>query len=179
MGQPYIGEIRIFAGNFAPVGWAICDGRLLSIDANENAGLFQLIGTTYGGNGQTNFALPDLRSRVPVHAGTSTGGTYTIGQSAGVESVVLLTSQLPKHTHIVNATNSGEVLVPSGSTYPAVATSQQAGELLVYGAAATADTTLVSTSITNDGGNLPHDNIQPFVAINFIIALTGVYPTQA
>ena len=108
----YLGEVRMFAGGFAPVGWALCNGQMLAISANES--LFQLIGTTYGGDGQNTFGLPDLRSRVPVHMGSN----YIIGQQAGVESVTLLATQMPKHSHIVNATNSGEVLAPATNTFP-------------------------------------------------------------
>jgi microcystin-dependent protein len=178
MGQPYIGEIRMFAGNFAPVNWALCNGQMMSI--NENTALYQLIGTTYGGDGVNSFQLPDLRSRVPVHAGTSSGGNYLLGQVAGVENVTLTTQQMPKHSHALNATNSGEVLAPAANTFPALATStpQQPGSVNMYEPASTANTTLNPATITLDGGNQPHSNIQPFVAINFIISLVGVFPTQ-
>jgi microcystin-dependent protein len=177
MASPYIGEIRLFAGNFAPLDWNFCDGSLLSI--SQYTALYNLIGTTYGGNGQTNFAVPDLRSRVPVHQGTGPGGTYTMGQSGGVETVTLTTSQMPQHTHPLNFANTGQVLAPSSNVIPAVATTGASlGPLGVYGPLPP-NTTLNPNTLKNDGGSQPHSNIQPYQALTFIIALFGIYPTQA
>ncbi|WP_395612629.1 phage tail protein [Allosphingosinicella sp.] len=174
MSQPYVGEIRIFGGNFAPAGWMLCQGQLLPISENEV--LFQLIGTTYGGDGQSTFALPNLASRVPVHQGTGPGlSTYVIGQSGGVDQVTLTQQQTPSHTHPLLATASGAANSPQGA-YFANLTSNQAGA-----AAYTTDppnVTLVATSVSVAGGSQPHDNIQPSLALNFIISLFGVFPSQ-
>ena len=172
MSQPYVGEIRLFGGNFAPAGWAFCDGRLLPISENET--LFQLIGTTYGGDGQSTFALPDLRGRVPVHQGTGAGATYLMAQTGGVESVTLTTAQMPVHTHPMQATSSGQQASPQGA-YFAVVSSSQAGAN-AYGAAPT-DTPLVPTSVSSAGGNQPHENMQPTLFVNYIISYFGVFPS--
>ena len=175
MGQPFVGEIRLFAGTFAPLNWAFCNGQLIPI--SENTTLFQLIGTTYGGDGVTTFALPNLQSRVPVHAGTLSGGpTFVIGQAAGVENVTLSLQQMPTHNHLVNATASGQVLSPLNA-FPANATSPTQPGVLVYGAPP-AGSKLNPATVQNAGGSLPHTNLQPFVAINYIISLFGVFPTQ-
>jgi len=175
MPQPFIGEIRMFGGNFAPAGWNFCDGTQLSI-AEYNA-LFTIIGTTYGGDGQTNFNLPDLRSRVPVHQGNGAGGTYVIGQAGGVENVTLGTAQLPAHTHTVQAVAAGATNVPAGSTFPAGSVSNQPGSVM-YGPGTSALTSLAPATISPAGGNQPHGNIQPYTAISYIIALEGIYPSQ-
>ena len=175
MSSPYIGEIRMFGGNFNPNGWAFCDGTTLAI--SENPTLFQLIGTTYGGDGQSTFNLPDLRGRVPIHMGTARSGTsYVIGQSAGVESVTLTTNQIPVHNHALQATASQPSLTPLGAL-PATANSTLPGTN-VYGASTGNGTSLVSTTIQGTGGNQPHDNIQPYLCINFIISLFGIFPSQ-
>jgi len=170
----YIGQIILVAFNFAPVGWLLCQGQLLSISQYE--ALFQLIGTTYGGDGQQTFKLPNLQSRVPVHMGTSNiGGTYVIGQIAGVESVTLTIGQIPQHNHMVNATASGQQLSPLNA-YPANATSPTQAGVLVYGAPPAAFKINPAT-VQNAGGSLPHNNLQPFVAVNYIISLFGIYPS--
>src|SRR5437588_9179576 len=175
MGSPYIGEIRIFAGTFNPVGWAFCDGALLPI--SENEALFNLIGTTYGGDGQSTFGLPDLRGRVPIHMGTSQGITYQLAESAGVESVTLTTQQLPIHNHPPLATNTGQQLNPTNTTSLASPTSTQAGTA-IFGPGP-ANTSLSTASTTLTGGSQPHDNRQPYECLNFIIALFGIFPTQS
>ncbi len=173
MAQPYVGEIRMFAGNFPPSGWLFCDGSIVSIAEYET--LFNLIGTTYGGDGQETFAMPNLNSRVPVHMGTGPdGATYTLGEAAGVEQVTLTTQQIPSHTHTVLAGNAASSQMPSGNIF-APATSSQAG-VKMYGV----DTPLVSlnaSSITPVGNGQPHENCQPFLCINFIISLYGIYPS--
>jgi microcystin-dependent protein len=164
--SPYVGEIRMFAGNFAPAGWAFCDGSLLSIADNDT--LFQLIGTTYGGDGQTTFALPDLRGRAPVHTGT----TWLLGQTGGVESVTLTTNQIPAHTHPAAASSApGDASDPSGRV-PA----RNAGGTPHYDG--TIGTTLAAGALQSTGGSQPHTNMQPYLAINFIISLFGVFPSQ-
>ena len=165
MSDPYIGEIRIFAGNFAPVNWAFCNGQLVQI--SENDALFSLIGTTYGGDGQNTFALPDLRGRLPLH----TGPSAVIGQMAGVEQVTLNISQIPAHTHSMSVSND----VPTGSSPQNNFLGQAATKLYRSG---NPSTTLNAGSVGLQGGSQPHDNVQPFLCVNFIIALYGIYPTQ-
>ncbi len=174
MAQPYVGEIRLFGGNFAPAGWAFCDGRLLPISENET--IFQLIGTTYGGDGQSTFALPDLRGRVPVHQGTAPGlGTIVIGQTGGTETVTLTVQQIPVHNHAMLATGTGQTTSPQNAFF-ATMVSTQAGAN-AYGAAPVT-TPLVATSIGATGGNQPHENMQPTLFVNYIISLFGIFPSQ-
>lgn len=171
MATPFIGEIRMFAGNFAPADWQFCNGQLLSI--SNYAALFTLLGTTYGGDGQNTFALPDLRSRVPVHAGTLTGGgTYPIGKSAGVETVTVATAQMPAHDHPFASTGNGVFDSPTGEVLgvPPSGTS-----LYVSGAPAG---TLNPAANVAVGGSQPHDNRMPYLATSFIISLFGIYPSQ-
>jgi len=165
MAQPYVGEIRLFAGNFAPAGWASCEGQLLSISENET--LFNLIGTTYGGDGQQTFALPDLRGRVPVHQGNS----YTLAQSGGTETVALSAGQIPSHNHsLVVADAVGDKTDPAGNFW-----AQSAA--LVY--ASTNDgSTMAQGSLASEGGGQPHENMMPFVCLTFIISLFGIFPSQ-
>ncbi len=170
MSSPYIGEIRMFGGNFAPVGWAFCNGALIPISENDT--LFNLLGTTYGGDGQQTFALPNLQSRVPMHMGTGPNGqSFVIGEMAGEETVTLTTSQIPSHTHVPQASsNSGTQTSPAGNVW---ANSTN----LPYSQNAPS-AAMAPQAISNDGGSQPHDNMIPFLAINFIISLFGIYPTQ-
>ena len=170
MGNPYVGEIRIFAGNFAPVNWAFCDGTILSIAQYDV--LFNLLGTTYGGNGQTTFALPDLRSRVPLHMGQGSGlSSYSLGQNAGVESVNLITAQLPQHNHSLTVSgSSGTAGSPRGNS-PGVS-----GTASIYRVGTATDVLSQKALPTLTGGSQAHSNIQPLLALNFIIALYGIYP---
>lgn len=166
MSQPYVGEIRMFAGNFAPVGWAFCNGQLVPID--ENPALFQLIGTTYGGDGQSTFALPNLQSRLPVAVGPG----FALGQAGGAESVTLNTTQIPAHSHPFGAsTNNGSQVNPGGY----VPATLVAGSAYLLAAPPTA---MAPDSIGNAGASQPHDNMQPFLVINFIISLFGIFPSQ-
>jgi microcystin-dependent protein len=175
MGQPFVGEIRMFGGNFAPAGWMTCDGQLLPI--SENDVLFNLIGTTYGGDGQSTFALPNLAARVPVHMGTGPGGTqFSIGQNGGTPSVTLTTNQLPSHTHALVATSSGQQQTPAANTLPADAVP---GNSEVYGPVGSALTQLVANTIGPSGGSQPHDNMQPYLVITFIISMFGIFPTPS
>jgi microcystin-dependent protein len=171
MPEPYVGEIRMFAGNFAPAGWMLCQGQTLPISENEV--LFQLIGTTYGGDGEETFNLPDLQGRVPLHMGTGTDGiTYQIGEKAGVESVTLTTQQIPNHTHtMIAAGGIGPSNTPAGNILA------QCTGVKMY--AATAPTTpLNASTVLPVGGSQPHENLQPYLVINFIISLFGVFPSQ-
>jgi microcystin-dependent protein len=168
MGEPYIGEIRMFAGNFAPNGWMFCEGQLLPI--SENDALFTLIGTTYGGDGQSTFALPDLRGRLPVHVGNG----FVLADKAGVESVTLTTQQIPVHTHPLLCAASGGTpnSNPAGGYWAAT-------DVTVYSTAASTvqmGNPAISTGIT--GGSQPHTNFMPYLCINFILSLFGVFPTQ-
>jgi microcystin-dependent protein len=157
----------MFAGNFAPVGWALCQGQLVPI--SENPTLFQLIGTTYGGDGQNTFALPDLRSRVPVHVGPG----FALGQAAGAETVTLTTSQIPAHSHVPQAfSNAGNQNSPAGNVW---ANSSSAS---VYSNAAPS-VTMAASAIGSTGGSQPHDNMLPFLVVNFIISLFGIFPSQS
>ena len=167
--MPYIGEIRMFAGSFAPAGWAFCHGQLMPI--SENDALFTLIGTTYGGDGQETFALPDLQGRVPVHAGTNTttGSTYQLGERAGVESVTLTTPQIPIHSHPL----MGASAATGTSAASAVPAAVSAGARYFFGTGATVN----MDSPDPAGGSQPHDNMAPFVCISFIISLFGVFPS--
>lgn len=166
MGTPFVGEIRIFAGNFAPVGWAFCDGSLLAIA--ENDALFNLIGTTYGGDGQSTFALPDLRSRVPVHMGSG----LSLAQTGGEETVTLTVNQMPAHTHVPQANSgTGTQTSPAGNVWANSANAP-------YSANAP-NAAMDPAAAGLAGGSQPHDNMIPFLAINFIISLFGIFPSQS
>ncbi len=170
MAQPYVGEIRIFAGNFAPVGWAFCDGQLVAISENET--LFQLIGTTYGGDGESTFALPDLRGRLPLHQGANAGSTFVMGQTGGAEEVTVVTQQVPAHAHPFLAANAqGDQINPSGNL-PA-----QSFNVTPYINQAP-DGSMLNTAISPVGGGQPHENRQPFLGVSFIISLFGLFPQQ-
>ena len=170
MGQPFIGEISMFAGNFNPNGWAFCDGQLMPI--SENDALFTLIGTTYGGDGESTFALPNLQSRIPIHAGTGPGGvTRTLSEMAGVEQVTLTTQQIPAHNHAwLASTATGTQNAPGGEVLASGST------VSIYRPTAP-NQPLAAASIGPVGGNQPHDNMHPFLCINFIISLFGIFPS--
>jgi len=175
MGSPYVGEIRMFAGNFAPAGWMFCQGQLLPISENET--LFQLIGTTYGGDGEQTFALPNLSSRVPLHMGQGAGlSNYVIGQSGGTETVTVTALQMPLHTHAVGATNSnGSATSPNGALFARNPSSPDTYSNDISGGIVPISPNAVSPS----GGSQPHENMQPYLAINFIISLFGIFPSQS
>jgi microcystin-dependent protein len=174
MANPYLGEIRMFAGNFAPYEWALCNGQLLSI--SQNTALFSLLGTTYGGDGESTFGLPDLRSRAPVHVGQGTGlSNYVLGEQTGAEHVALSAGQMPIHNHVVNAVTTGGTQASPGGGYPAV---ESTGTSLNYGAGP-GNTTMASGVVGNTGGTTPVPVIQPVLALTFIIALAGIYPSRS
>lgn len=165
MAQPYVGEIRIFAGNFPPVGWMFCDGQQLPISENET--LFQLIGTTYGGDGQETFALPDMRGRVQLHQGNG----YILAEAGGVEQVTLTASQIPAHTHaVITSAAPGYANRPTGSV-PAASPNVD-----MY-STRPADVDMAAEAVTPTGGSQPHENMQPFLALNHIISLFGIFPS--
>ncbi|MBY0284189.1 MAG: tail fiber protein [Sphingomonas sp.] len=169
MAQPYVGEIRMFGGNFAPAGWEFCSGQLLSIADNET--LFNLIGTTYGGDGQNVFALPDLRGRLPIHFGSGGAGSYQLAETGGLEQVTLTVNQIPNHTHNFlavaaagtsnNATNNLIAASPSVDMFGGISP----------------DVNLNAAAIAQTGGNQPHTNFQPYLCVNFIISLFGIFPS--
>ncbi len=168
MSDQYVGEIRMFSGTFAPIGWLQCNGQLLNI--TEYEALYTLIGTTYGGDGRTTFALPDMRGRLPIHMGNG----YAIGQKAGAESVTLVSSQMPAHTHIPNASN---VTATTASPANAFWAASSVTSVTPYSTTAP-DTTMNPAMISSVGGNQPHDNMMPFMTVTFIIATEGVFPSQ-
>jgi microcystin-dependent protein len=166
MGTPYLSEIRIFSFNFAPKGWAMCNGQLLAI--NQNQALFALLGTTYGGNGQVNFALPNLQGRVPAHQGNG----FLLGQRFGEESHTLNLNELPAHIHPVTATGAAATAsVPTGLTF-----AKSPGVPYVPGGQSS--TPLSPASVTSTGGSQPHENRQPYLTLNICIALQGIFPSQ-
>ncbi len=169
MSQPYVGEIREFAGNFAPAGWMLCQGQLLAISEYDT--LFNLIGTTYGGDGQSTFALPDLQGRVPIHQGTGGGGTYQIGEKSGVESVTLTVQQIPIHGHVPMA-GAGGVDSPANNAWGPSTTGAP------Y-AAAPSNTPMKTGNIGPTGNTQPHDNMIPYLSMNYIISLFGIFPSQS
>lgn len=166
MAQPYIGEIRMFGGNFAPAGWMFCEGQLLPI--SENDALFQLIGTTYGGDGQSTFALPDLRGRLPLHQGSG----FTLAQSGGVEEVTLTINQMASHSHPFTASTSGGTGSNPQGNVPA-----QSPQIKPY-IEDTSNVNMNASIIGLTGGTQPHTNLQPYLCINFIISLFGIFPSQ-
>jgi microcystin-dependent protein len=169
MAQPYVGEIRIFAGNFAPAGWMFCEGQLLPISEFET--LFNLIGTTYGGDGQSTFALPDLRGRIPLHFGNG----FTLAETGGVETITLTVAQIPAHTHAFLGTqNAASDFTPSTTSLPGIAALPTTTP---YGTDAPR-TTLSPSSVSSTGGSQPHNNFQPYLCVNFIISLFGIFPSQ-
>ena len=166
MAEPFLAEIKIVAFNFAPPGWAFCDGQTLLI--NQNQSLFSLLGTNYGGDGETTFGLPELRGRTPIH----TGGGHPLGQKAGQDGVTLTAAQMPSHDHPMQASSG------------AASTAEGAGAALAQAAAnayagASANTSLSADSVGNTGSGQPHNNMQPFLTLHFIIALSGFFPSQS
>jgi microcystin-dependent protein len=167
MAQPYVGEIRMFAGNFAPAGWMFCEGQLLPISENET--LFNLIGTTYGGDGQSTFALPDLRSRVPMHQGNG----VTLAETGGVETVTLTVAQIPAHSHPLIA--SAHLAPDVNPANRVVAQTGTAGAMSYLEDIPSQN--MSPAAITSTGGSQPHLNLQPYLCVNFIISLFGIFPT--
>jgi microcystin-dependent protein len=171
MATPFLGEIRMFGGNFAPAGWAFCNGQLIAISQND--ALFALIGTTYGGDGQQTFALPNMQSRIPIHQGQGAGlSNYVQGQSAGVESVTVTVAQLPSHIHTTQASTAATGSSnPTGNFWASSAATKQ------YGPSSGAVMSAQAMGLT--GGNQPHENRMPLLAVSFIIALEGIFPTRS
>jgi microcystin-dependent protein len=174
MSQQYIGEVRLFPYNFAPKNWAYCAGQQMSIQQNQ--ALFALLGTTYGGNGVSTFALPDLRGRAIVGTGNGNGGQYIEGQMAGLENVTLIQSQLPIHNHLWNATSAAGASVPPGGNHYGAGRTQGKPSAL-YGDPGTM-VQLAPTTIGMTGGSQPHDNMQPYTVLSYCIALYGIFPSR-
>ena len=167
MAQPYVGEIRMFGGNFAPAGWMFCSGQLLPI--SEYQTLFQLIGTTYGGDGQVTFGLPDLRGRVPIHQGNG----FTLSETGGAEAITLTVNQIPAHSHVPKANSgNGSSSDPTNNFWAA----QPA--LLQYSATGSTNINLAANTLATTGGSQPHTNFQPYLCVDFIISLFGIFPFQ-
>lgn len=165
MAQPYVGEIRMFAGNFAPAGWMFCEGQLLPISENET--LFQLIGTTYGGDGQSTFALPDLRGRIPVHQGNG----FILAETGGAEEITLTVNQIPAHTHpLLASAGPGNSNAPGGNI-----TGESAAVKIYISESPTAN--LNPQAVSPVGGSQPHTNFQPYLCVDFIISLFGIFPS--
>jgi microcystin-dependent protein len=181
MSQPYVGQIFMFAGNFAPAGWMACNGQIIPI--SENDVLFQLIGTTYGGDGESTFALPNLQGRIPIHMGQGAGlSSYQIGQTGGAESVTLTTQQIPSHNHMAQtSTVGGTSASPQSGSILADEVTQGApsgGNAYAYVAGNTAPLApLPGNTVVNAGGNQPHENMQPFGVVLYCISLFGIFPT--
>lgn len=166
MAQPYVGEIRMFGGNFAPVGWMFCEGQLLPISENDT--LFTLIGTTYGGDGESTFALPDLRGRIPIHQGNN----FTLAETGGAEEITLTTQQIPVHSHpFISSLNLADLPSPANAIL-AVSTTTN---VFFNDPPAVA---MAVTSVSGNGGSQPHTNFQPYLCVNFIISLFGIFPSQ-
>jgi microcystin-dependent protein len=169
MSDPFVGEIRMFAGNFAPAGWAFCDGQALLIADNDT--LFQLIGTTYGGDGQTTFNLPDLRGRVPIHQGSNAGTNFVLGQVGGTEAETLTVNQMPAHGHLAGCSSlPGDSIAPSGAVWAQAA-------LALY-LAVVPDVDLAASAVALAGGSQQHDNMAPYLGVSFILSLLGFFPQQ-
>ncbi|MCP3962043.1 MAG: phage tail protein [bacterium] len=174
MSEPFLAEVRIVGFNFAPRGWAFCDGQILPI--NQNQSLYSLLGTTYGGDGRTSFALPDMRGRTPMHVGSSNGQSHQQGQKSGEETHTLSAGEMPQHDHVLEATNnSANQPSPLGHVPAQVS----AGVDFVYSSASdNLNANLNSASIANVGGGQAHNNMQPTIAVNFCIALRGLFPSR-
>ncbi len=169
MAQPYVGEIRMFGGNFAPAGWMFCAGQLLPISENET--LFNLIGTTYGGDGQSTFALPDLRGRIPIHQ----GGGLILAETGGVEEVTLTVNQIPAHSHVaLGSTNTATGTVPANNVLSGLTGATTGG----YGTD-NPTVNLAPAGVSSVGGSQPHTNFQPYLCVSFIISLFGIFPSPA
>ena len=171
MGEPFLGEIRLMSFNFPPKGWALCNGQLLPINVNQ--ALFSILGTMYGGDGRTTFALPDLRDRVPLAAGQGAGlSDYQVGQAGGEATHTLTANEYVSHSHTVKGTRvEGNTATPGGTVLPAVGTG-------AYSQAAP-DGAMASGALSTAGGGQPHENRQPFLAMNYVIALQGIFPSQS
>jgi len=172
MSEPFLSEIKIMSFNFPPKGWALCNGQFLPI--NQNQALFALLGTTYGGNGQTTFALPNLRGRIPIHMGSG----HTLGEMAGSSAVTVNIQQMPAHNHFLTGSTRSDRTIPNTNVTDPTNALFADTQALIYNAASDNFTTLLPSVIGNFGGSQPHENRQPFLVLNFCIALQGIFPSQ-
>lgn len=173
MADPFVAEIRIFPFNFAPRGWAFCDGQILPL--SQNTALFSLLGTTYGGNGQSTFALPDLQGRAPMHPGQGPGlSLHDLGETGGSDTVSLLESEIPSHSHVVGAQGNplSALMVPTGNTFSRPASGS------LYDGTSVVLVPMAAEAIAPTGGDQPHNNMQPYLTLNFCIALQGIFPPR-
>lgn len=176
MSEPFLAEVRLMGFNFAPRGWAFCDGQILPI--NQNQSLYSLLGTIYGGDGRTSFALPDLRGRTPIHVGNSNGGEeHELGQKGGEEAITLSTVEMPSHDHTAQAANSEANQNNSGGNILAAA-SASTFNLYISETSTPTRQPITSSTVTNVGGSQSHNNMQPYFAVNFCIALQGLFPSR-
>jgi microcystin-dependent protein len=171
MSSPYVGEIRMFGGNFAPVGWLFCQGQLLSISEYET--LYTLIGTTFGGDGQSTFQLPNLQGSVPIHMGSNAGTSFQLGETGGTPEVTLTTQQIPQHNHALMASTG-----PATSNTPENNITAESATLSIY-EDGTTNAQLNAAAVSQTGQNQPHDNMQPYLCVSFIISLYGIFPSQS
>lgn len=170
MSEPFLAEVRMVGFNFAPRGWAFCDGQILPISQNQS--LYSLLGTTYGGDGRTSFALPDLRGRTPIHVGRSNGGDFhTLGQKSGEEAHTLAANEMPQHRHLVEVSNAGTTAVPTGAVLANAGSDFFRDDVTLL-------VNMNSGAVLNVGGGQAHENMQPYLAVNFCIALQGLFPSR-
>lgn len=176
MADQFVAEIRLFTGNFAPKGWAFCDGQILPI--SQNTALFSLLGTTYGGDGKSNFALPNLQGSAPLHAGQGPGLTLrSLGETGGEQVVTLLESQMPSHTHDARCYNGpGDLNTPAGTSWAESYTGKS--PINMYASTSASNVSMNPFALSVTGGNLPHNNMPPYLVLNFIIALQGIFPAR-
>lgn len=172
MGTPFIGEIKIISWNFAPQGWAMCNGQILPI--NQNQALFSIMGTTYGGNGQTTFALPDLRNRAPLHPASE----FTLGQAFGEDAHTLTINEIPAHLHMVQASAPADSSTNTNQLAGNYFSNSAPAEIYNTGAGAPQLTSLFPASVSNYGGSQAHNNLQPYLVLNFVVALVGIFPSR-
>lgn len=173
MAEPFVAQISVFGFNFAPTGWAMCNGQILPI--SQNTALFSLLGTTFGGNGTSNFALPNLQSSVPVHMGQGSGlSSYVLGQTGGVSTVTLTTAELPAHTHSIGCQTAGGVASPTNAVWG----SGSRGKPPAYSTTASPTADLSGSALAATGSGQPHNNLSPYLTLNFCIALVGIYPSR-
>jgi len=176
MSDAFVAEIRMFGFNFPPTGWATCDGQLLPI--SQNTALFSLLGTTYGGDGRTNFALPNLQGSAALHPGQGQGlSQYFLGEQGGSQTVTLLTTEMPIHTHTVNAKSAGGLTTPGGNMWGQAGAAKAAANF--YAPAAGSGPIMNATAFAISGGSLPHNNMMPFLTLTFCIALQGIFPPRS
>ena len=177
MSDPFVAEIRIFPFNFAPKGWANCNGQILPI--SQNTALFSLLGTTYGGDGKSNFALPNLQGNAPMHPGQGPGlSLHSLGETGGSETVSLLQTEMPAHTHTINCVDGGRIGGQTGAPNNAILVKTGGTPANAYTSGATQNQTMAQNMVSLAGGNLPHNNMMPYLTLNFCIAIQGIYPTR-